>query len=131
MRRSGDLGKPPHRRAHHGSLELLEVLHLLVGNRDVDGDSGRLAFVEGLESPVVDEVVHEAGDHDCRSRAPHFQAVGQLQLGEVDVLECELCPTHGPGEITSLPSGHDAWVVGDEPVVVIDWYGASNYAKHS
>jgi hypothetical protein len=26
-------------------------------------------------------------------------------------------------------SGHDAWVVGDEPAVVVDWYGASNYAK--
>ena len=36
-----------------------------------------------------------------------------------------------PGDITSLPSGHDAWVVGDEPVVVVDWYGASNYAKAS
>ncbi len=34
----------------------------------------------------------------------------------------------GPGDITSLPKGHDAWVVGDEPVVV-DWYSASNYAK--
>jgi hypothetical protein len=31
----------------------------------------------------------------------------------------------GPGDITSLPSGHDACVVGDEPVVVVDWYGAS------
>jgi hypothetical protein len=37
----------------------------------------------------------------------------------------------GPGDITSLPSGHDAWVVGDEPVVVVDWYGGSNYAKGS
>lgn len=35
----------------------------------------------------------------------------------------------GPGDITSLPSGHDAWVVGDEPVVVVDWYGASRCAK--
>lgn len=35
----------------------------------------------------------------------------------------------GPGDITSLPSGHDAWVVGDEEVVVVDWYGASNYAR--
>ncbi|HYM27886.1 MAG TPA: hypothetical protein VET66_07035 [Steroidobacteraceae bacterium] len=34
-----------------------------------------------------------------------------------------------PGDITSLPSGHDAWVVGNEPVVVVDWYGASSYAK--
>ena len=29
---------------------------------------------------------------------------------------------------TSRPSGHDAWVLGDEPVVVVDWFGASNYA---
>ncbi|HXW76927.1 MAG TPA: hypothetical protein VEJ20_05905 [Candidatus Eremiobacteraceae bacterium] len=35
----------------------------------------------------------------------------------------------GPGDITSLPQGHDAWVVGNEPVVVVDWYGASKYAK--
>jgi hypothetical protein len=27
--------------------------------------------------------------------------------------------------------GHDAWVVGDEPVKVIDWFGASDYAKNS
>jgi hypothetical protein len=32
-------------------------------------------------------------------------------------------------DVTSLPSGHDAWVVGDEPVKVIDWFGASDYAK--
>jgi len=34
-----------------------------------------------------------------------------------------------PGQVTSLPSGHDAWVVGDEAVVVVDWFGASNYAR--
>ena len=34
-----------------------------------------------------------------------------------------------PGDVTSLPSGHDAWVVGDEPAIVVDWFGASNYAK--
>jgi hypothetical protein len=28
-----------------------------------------------------------------------------------------------------VPQGHDAWVVGDEPVVLVDWYGASSYAK--
>jgi len=28
-----------------------------------------------------------------------------------------------------LPSGHDAWVVGDEPAGTVDWFGASNYAK--
>ena len=34
-----------------------------------------------------------------------------------------------PGDVTALPHGHDAWVVGNEPVVLIDWWGASNYAK--
>jgi hypothetical protein len=35
----------------------------------------------------------------------------------------------GPGDVTSLPEGHDAWVVGDEPVIVVDWYGSTNWAK--
>jgi hypothetical protein len=33
------------------------------------------------------------------------------------------------GQVTALPAGHDAWVIGAEPVVVIDWWGASNYAR--
>ena len=33
------------------------------------------------------------------------------------------------GQVTALPSGYDAWVVGDEPVVVVDWWGASDYAR--
>ena len=35
----------------------------------------------------------------------------------------------GPGDVLSIPSGHDGWVVGDEPAVVIDFHGASTYAK--
>ena len=35
----------------------------------------------------------------------------------------------GPGDISLLPSGHDAWVVGDDPVVVIDVSGMADYAK--
>jgi len=29
------------------------------------------------------------------------------------------------GDVTALPMGHDAWVIGDQPVVLIDWSGAS------
>jgi class 3 adenylate cyclase len=29
----------------------------------------------------------------------------------------------GPGDVMNIPPGHDAWVVGDEPVVVIDVLG--------
>ena len=35
----------------------------------------------------------------------------------------------GPGDTAVIPSGHNAWVVGDEPVVAIDFAGLKNYAK--
>ena len=58
--------------------------------------------------------------------APHFQyhVSGRLAIRMDDGNEF----IAGPGDVTSLPSGHDAWVVGDEAVVVVDWFGASNYA---
>lgn len=59
--------------------------------------------------------------------APHFQyhLTGRLGIKMQDGTELEA----GPGEVTALPQGHDAWVVGNKPVVLIDWHGASNYAK--
>ena len=35
----------------------------------------------------------------------------------------------GPGDLGSIPPGHDAWVVGNEPVVAIDFRGGAIYAK--
>ena len=35
----------------------------------------------------------------------------------------------GPGDVSVLPPGHDAWVVGREPVVVLDITGMAEYAK--
>lgn len=32
-----------------------------------------------------------------------------------------------PGDVTLVPANHDAWVVGNEPVVVVDWQGALHY----
>jgi hypothetical protein len=66
-----------------------------------------------------------AGTHSCE--APHFQyhVSGRLAIRKDDGTEL----IAGPGDITSLPSGHDALVVGDDPVAVVDWYGASTYAK--
>lgn len=59
--------------------------------------------------------------------APHFQyhVSGHIHVKMADGEEFEI----GPGEVSALPQGHDAWVVGSEPVVLIDWAGASNYAK--
>jgi hypothetical protein len=35
----------------------------------------------------------------------------------------------GPGEVSLIPPGHDAWVVGNDPVVVIDITGLGEYAR--
>jgi hypothetical protein len=33
------------------------------------------------------------------------------------------------GDVSYLPSGHDAWVEGNEPVVVVDFQGMADYAQ--
>lgn len=65
-----------------------------------------------------------AGTELCE--APHFQyhLSGTLGVRMADGTELEI----GPGEVSVLPPGHDAWVVGDEPVVLVDWSGASVWA---
>lgn len=35
----------------------------------------------------------------------------------------------GPGDVGVIPPGHDAWVTGEEPCVMLDFGGASVYAK--
>ena len=87
------------------------------------GEVGRMVFEPGWR--WSNDVKPIANTDSCE--APHFQyhVAGQLAILMDDGTEM----IAGPGDITSLPSGHDAWVVGDEPVVVVDWYGASNYAR--
>ena len=36
---------------------------------------------------------------------------------------------YGPDDALVIPPGHDAWIVGDEPCVVLDFAGADEYAK--
>ncbi len=59
--------------------------------------------------------------------APHFQyqISGTMKIVMDDGSEFE----SGPGDVTLLPEGHDAWVVGNEPVVVVDFQGMIDYAK--
>jgi hypothetical protein len=67
-----------------------------------------------------------AGTQTCE--APHFQyhISGTLRVAMEDGNEFE-CTA---GDVSLLPVGHDAWVVGDEPVVLVDFQGMLDYAKH-
>ena len=92
---------------------------LRVGGMEI----GRLVFQPGWR--WSEHVKPIAGTELCE--APHFQyhLSGTLRIRSVDGQEFDATP----GQVTSLPGGHDAWVVGDEDVVVVDWYGASHYAE--
>ena len=59
--------------------------------------------------------------------APHFQYLlsGKIHIVMADGHELDVVA----GQVITLPVGHDAWVVGNEPVVAIDWFGATHYAK--
>ena len=60
-------------------------------------------------------------------QAPHLQyhIAGRLVVKMDDGSQQEF----GPGEVSQIPPGHDAWVVGNEPVVLIDIGGMSVFAK--
>jgi len=93
---------------------------------DVSGaEVGRLVFRPGWR--LSTDVQPLAKTSSCE--APHFQyhVSGKLGIRMDDGTEF----IAEPGDITSLPRGHDAWVIGDEPVVVVDWFGATNYAKNA
>jgi hypothetical protein len=100
----------------HGRAEILNV---------GSGQVGRLVLEPGWR--WSDDVKPIAKTDSCE--APHFQyhVSGRLAIRMDDGTEI----VAEAGDVTSLPSGHDAWVLGNEPVVVVDWYGASNYAKVS
>src|SRR5262249_11313675 len=77
---------------------------LRVGGSDI----GRLVLKPGWR--WSNDVKPLAGTELCE--APHFQyhVAGTLRIAMADGTTFDAVP----GDVTSLPSGHDAWVVGDE-----------------
>jgi hypothetical protein len=110
-----DFGKPDEVRAFpNGQAEILAM---------EGGEVGRLVFQPGWRWSK--DLKPIAGTESCE--APHFQyhVAGTLHIQMTDGTEFDA----GPGSVTYLPAGHDAWVVGDEPVVTVDWHGASHFAE--
>jgi mannose-6-phosphate isomerase-like protein (cupin superfamily) len=66
-----------------------------------------------------------AGTESCQVAHLMYQMSGRMHIKMDDGTEYEI----GPGDACAIPPGHDAWVVGDEPVTAVDFQGAANYAK--
>jgi hypothetical protein len=99
-----------------GKLELIKI-----GGSTI----GRATFEPGWR--WADSVQPLVKTKSCE--APHFQyhVAGTLMVVMDDgtQLECKA------GDVSLLPTGHDAWVVGNNPVIIVDFQGMIDYAKES
>lgn len=112
-----NLGKPDEtRKFEKGMVELVSM-----GGATV----GRLRLEPGWRWSTHIKPV--AKTKSCES--PHFQyhVSGVIHIVMDDGTERDV----RPGEISMVPPGHDAWVVGNEPVVVVDFQGLVDYARQS
>ena len=98
----------------HGRAEIVKI---------GGGEVGRLVIEPGWR--WSEHIKPIAGTELCQ--APHFQYVlsGRVGVRMADGSELVL----EPGAVSVLEPGHDAWVIGDETAVAIDWGGAHVWAK--
>jgi len=99
-------------------------------------DSGQLELVNLDAGPVgratfnpawrwSEHVKPIAGTDSCQAAHTCYFISGRMKVVMDDGQEME----YGPGDFAIMPPGHDAWIIGEEPCVVIDWHGFAEYAK--
>jgi hypothetical protein len=84
---------------------------------------GRSVFEPGWRwSEHVKPIV---GTESCQVHHLGYVVSGHLHIEMIDGATLELMG----GDAFEVPPGHDAWVVGDEPWVSVDWAGRRIFAK--
>ena len=87
------------------------------------GAVGRATFQPGWR--WAEHVKPIAKTDSCQAAHVGYFISGRMKVVMDDGTEDEF----GPGDLMICPAGHDAWIVGSEPCVVIDWAGFAEYAK--
>lgn len=111
------LDKPDERREFpHGHMEAVHMTDL---------DFAVATFEPGWR--WTQDVAPIAGTDTCQMHHNGYVLRGRMRIHMDDGGESEV----GPGDVFIVSPGHDAWVVGDEPVVVCDFQGqtAREFAK--
>ena len=68
-----------------------------------------------------------AGTDSCKVQHIGYVVSGRMKVVGDDGSEAEV----GPGDVFNMPAGHDAWTVGDEACVLVDFGGLHGYATGS
>src|SRR5438552_852124 len=100
--------------AGHGKMEIVKV---------GDGTIGRGVFEPGWR--WSDDVKPIAKTESCQVHHLGYVLSGRMRVRMNDGTEAEV----GPGSVFEIDPGHDAWVVGDESCVMLEFGGAAHYAK--
>lgn len=89
------------------------------------GSVARLTFQPGWK--WSDHVAPKVGTPSCA--VSHFGSVmsGRLHIVHEDGTSMEI----GPGDVYTVAPGHDAWVLGDDPFVALEFESANVYAAMS
>ena len=84
---------------------------------------GRLTLQPGWRwSECIKPVV---GGDRCQADHLGYAVSGRMHIEHDDGTTAEI----GPGEAYVIAPGHDAWVLGDEPFVGLEFKSAAEYAK--
>jgi quercetin dioxygenase-like cupin family protein len=87
------------------------------------GAVGRATFLPGWR--WSEHVKPIAKTESCQASHMGYFVSGRMKVVMDDGEEME----YGPGDFATMAPGHDAWVLGDEPCVFLDWQGFADYAK--
>jgi quercetin dioxygenase-like cupin family protein len=111
------LNSPEETRPFEGGTGKLELVN-------IDGGAvGRATFQPGWQwSKHVKPI---AKTDSCQAAHVGYVISGRMKV----VMDDGTADEFGPGDVMICPAGHDAWIVGNEPCVVIDWAGFGDYAK--
>jgi class 3 adenylate cyclase len=97
-----------------GRVDVVELGDIVVG---------RMSYEPGWRWSV--DVKPAAGTQRCEYHHLGVTLSGRLRVEMPDGTELEI----GPGDVFEIPPGHDAWVVGDEPWVSVDFEAMRTYGR--
>lgn len=102
------------RKVPHGLIEVVELDDRVVG---------RLSYEPGWRWSV--DVRPIAGTDSCQFHHFGVTLSGRVRIQMRDGIELEI----GAGDVFEIPPGHDAWVIGDEPWVSVDFEAMRGYGR--
>jgi mannose-6-phosphate isomerase-like protein (cupin superfamily) len=111
------LNSPEETRPFEGGTGQVELVNIAAGA------VGRATFLPGWR--WSEHIKPIAKTSSCQAAHMGYFIAGRMKVVMDDGEQAEF----GPGDFSIIPPGHDAWIVGNEPCVVIDWQGFTEYAK--